>query len=78
MSARNILICVAIILSVVLLTSCLTLVWVSNSLEKSVKEKTCSDFSTYEQAESVFASDPVKYKGLDRDGDGRACSDLSN
>lgn len=76
MSARNILIGIVGVIAIVFLTSCLTLISVSNSLEQSVKEKTCSDFKTYQQAEALFNSDPVKYKNLDRNNDGKACSDL--
>lgn len=39
------------------------------------KEK-CSGFIIQSNAQSVFDSNPIRYKALDRDHDGKACENL--
>lgn len=45
----------------------------TNDGESSCDKKNCSDFSSLEEAQSIFESDRECYSNLDRDNDGIAC-----
>ncbi|MBV7268031.1 excalibur calcium-binding domain-containing protein [Winogradskyella sp. WHY3] len=46
--------------------------------DSDCSSKTCSDFTTQSEAQSLFDSDRSCYENLDADNDNIACENLSN